>query len=168
MTDTSSRWRLDGARAVVTGGTKGIGLAVVHELIALGARVTAVARGEAAGDATLESAASRGLFHVVHADVSSASGRDAVIGGLPAGWDQVEILVNNVGTNIRKPSLDFSEDEYLRDLAGALFLPADALSGLTVDVEVEELRETFDKVRKGPPPPPPSKKKDSSVDVDMD
>ena len=114
MSDTSSRWRLDGARAVVTGGTKGIGLAVVHELIALGARVAAVARGEAARDTTLESAASRGLFHVVHADVASPAGRNAVVAGLPAGWDRVEILVNNVGTNIRKPSLDFSEDEYQR------------------------------------------------------
>jgi len=114
MTDTSSRWRLDGARAVVTGGTKGIGLAVVHELLGLGARVTAVARGEAVLDETLASAASHGLFHVVHADVSSPAGCDAVVARLPTGWDQVEILVNNVGTNIRKPSLDFSEDEYQR------------------------------------------------------
>jgi hypothetical protein len=45
-------------------------------------------------------------------------------------------------------------------------LPATALEGLTVEVETEELKETFAKVRKGPPPPPPPKAK--SVDVDMD
>jgi uncharacterized tellurite resistance protein B-like protein len=60
---------------------------------------------------------------------------------------------------------DFAEDEYLRALATALDLPASALQGLAIDVEVEELRADFQKVRKGPPPPP--KKKDGSVDVDI-
>lgn len=62
--------------------------------------------------------------------------------------------------------VDFAEDEYLRSLAKALSLPNTALQGLTIDVEVEELRDTFQQVRKGPPPPPP--KKDTSVDIDMD
>jgi Tropinone reductase 1 len=114
MTDTSSRWRLDGARAVVTGGTKGIGLAVVYELLALGASVTAVARGAPALDDTLRSAASRGVVHLVQADVSLPAGRDEAVGHLPVGWDAIEILVNNVGTNIRKPSLEFSDDEFRR------------------------------------------------------
>lgn len=63
---------------------------------------------------------------------------------------------------------DFAEDEYLRALANALILPSSALEGLIVDVEIEELKETFEKVRKGPPPPPTPKKKDGSVDIDMD
>jgi uncharacterized membrane protein YebE (DUF533 family) len=63
---------------------------------------------------------------------------------------------------------DFAEDEYLRALAKALALPPSALEGLIIDVEVEELKQTFDKVRKGPPPPPTPKKKDDSVDVDID
>jgi uncharacterized tellurite resistance protein B-like protein len=63
---------------------------------------------------------------------------------------------------------DFAEDEYLRALANVLILPSSALEGLIVDVEVEELKQTFEKVRKGPPPPPTPKKKDDSVDVDID
>ena len=62
--------------------------------------------------------------------------------------------------------IDFSEDDYLRALATALGLPKSALEGLTVDVEAEELKETFQQVRKGPPPPPKSAPK--SVDVDLD
>lgn len=80
--------------------------------------------------------------------------------------DRRKILFLVAAVNDADEEIDFSEDEYLRDLASALFLPADALKGLVVDVEVEELRETFEKVRKGPPPPP--KKKGESVDVDLD
>lgn len=60
--------------------------------------------------------------------------------------------------------VDFAEDEYLRALAKALALPTSALEGMIIDVEVEELREDFQKVRKGPPPLP---KKDASVDIDI-
>lgn len=62
--------------------------------------------------------------------------------------------------------IDLAEDAYLRALANALFLPASALDGLTLDVEVEEMRGDFERVRKGPPPPP--KAKSVSVDVDLD
>jgi uncharacterized membrane protein YebE (DUF533 family) len=54
--------------------------------------------------------------------------------------------------------IDFAEDEYLRKLAAALGMPASALDGMTVDVESEELQETFEQVRKGPPPPPAAKR----------
>ena len=62
--------------------------------------------------------------------------------------------------------IDFSEDDYLRNLAAALGLPKSALDGLTVDVETEELKETFQQVRKGPPPAPKAAAK--SFDVDLD
>jgi uncharacterized tellurite resistance protein B-like protein len=64
--------------------------------------------------------------------------------------------------------LDLAEDEYLRSLAGALELPASALAGLTLDIEIEEMRDHLEKVRKGPPPPPLPKKPTDSVDVDVD
>jgi uncharacterized tellurite resistance protein B-like protein len=60
---------------------------------------------------------------------------------------------------------DLAEDEYLRALAAALELPASALAGLTLDVEIEELREDFARARKRPPPPP-GKKLEFDVDVD--
>ncbi len=49
----------------------------------------------------------------------------------------------------------FAENDYLRALAAALDLPASALEGLTVELEIEEIKETFHAVRKGPPPVPP-------------
>jgi uncharacterized membrane protein YebE (DUF533 family) len=50
--------------------------------------------------------------------------------------------------------IDLAENEYLRQLATALALPPSALAGLTVDVEVEEIKDTFNAVRRGPPPIP--------------
>lgn len=50
--------------------------------------------------------------------------------------------------------LDLAEDRYLQDLAGALDYPADQLRGLTGHFELDELRQDFARVRKGPPPLP--------------
>ena len=50
--------------------------------------------------------------------------------------------------------IDLAENDYLREIASLLGLPASALDGLVVDVEVEEVKETFNAVRKGPPPIP--------------
>ena len=40
----AERWRLDGANALVTGGSRGIGAAVAEELMTLGAQTLIVAR----------------------------------------------------------------------------------------------------------------------------
>ena len=65
--------------------------------------------------------------------------------------------------------IDLAEDAFLKDLAAALELPAEALAGLTVGVEVEELKTAMTTVRKGPPPPPAAAlRKPESVDVDLD
>lgn len=40
--------------------------------------------------------------------------------------------------------IDFAENDYLRALATELALPASALEGLIVDIEIEEIQETFD------------------------
>jgi uncharacterized tellurite resistance protein B-like protein len=50
--------------------------------------------------------------------------------------------------------IDLAENEYLRELASLLELPATALDGLVVDVEIEEIKDTFREVRSGPPPVP--------------
>jgi uncharacterized tellurite resistance protein B-like protein len=81
--------------------------------------------------------------------------------------DRKRLLYLVSAVNEADDEIDFAEDEYLRDLASALGLPSSALQGLTVEIEAEELKETFQAVRKGPPPPPPGAKM-KSVDIDMD
>ncbi len=112
MSPSIARWSLEGCRAIVTGATRGIGAAAARELAGLGATVVAVARRPAGdGVAASDTAPGERIRHVA-ADVATGAGRDALIRALPGGWDKLDILVNNVGTNIRKPTLAFGEDEY--------------------------------------------------------
>jgi tropinone reductase I len=107
-----SRWRLDGVRALVTGGTKGIGFAIAQELVELGADVIVVARRTPSGTQDFVAGAQSGRLQAVIADVATAEGRARLVEALPAGWETLDVLVNNVGTNIRKASLSLSEDEF--------------------------------------------------------
>ncbi len=111
-----SRWRIDGARAVVTGGTRGIGLAVVLELLELGASVVTVGRELDDLDPRLAAARDVGRVTIVVADVATADGRAALLAAIPAAWNTIDILVNNVGTNVRTPSLTATRDDYRRIL----------------------------------------------------
>lgn len=80
--------------------------------------------------------------------------------------DKKKVIQLVSAVNDADDELDIAEDEYLRALGEALGLPKSALAGMTVEVETEELKETFQRVRKSPPPPPKAKAK--SVDVDID
>jgi uncharacterized membrane protein YebE (DUF533 family) len=79
--------------------------------------------------------------------------------------DKRRLLFLVAAINEADDEIDFAEDQYLRDLCKALQLPDSALEGLTIDIEVEEMRDEFEKVRRGPPPTPG---KGGSVDVDLD
>jgi NAD(P)-dependent dehydrogenase (short-subunit alcohol dehydrogenase family) len=100
-------WRLDGMRALVTGGTKGIGRAVAEELLDLGAAVTVVARTAADVDATVAALATRGPIDGVAADVTAAPDRArivAAIGGAP-----LHVVVHNAGGNVRGPLTSYDD-----------------------------------------------------------
>ncbi len=108
-----SRWRLDGKNALVTGGTLGIGQAAVMELLDLGASVTVVARNQQRLDDCVNEWRSEGHAATgVAADVADPAGRERVVDAVPGGG--LDILVNNVGTNIRKATVDYNDDEYRR------------------------------------------------------
>jgi len=108
-----NKWRLDGKRAVITGGTKGIGLAVAEEILHLGGEVFIVARDQNLIDERINEWKKQGFAaDGFAADVSTKQGRSDVFKAIRETWDSFEILVNNVGTNIRKKTTEFSLEEY--------------------------------------------------------
>jgi len=113
--EAAKRWRLDGRFALVTGATLGIGLAVAEEFLSLGATVLAVARGAKRLDERLESWRRRGArAHGLAADVSLEEGRRAVLRRLEELGAGLDVLVNNVGTNVRKAAVEYTTEEYER------------------------------------------------------
>jgi Tropinone reductase 1 len=107
------RWRLDGLCALVTGGTKGIGHAIADEMLHLGAEVYIVARNTDEVDRCIASWQEQGLSAAGSAaDVSLSGDRNSLMDSLKSHWSRLDILVNNVGTNIRKKAVEYSADEY--------------------------------------------------------
>lgn len=108
-----SLWSLSGQHALVTGGTKGIGEAVVRQFLDLGATVFIVARDNDLLQQQLADYRQQG--HTVDgfaADLSQPEAAAQVINAVRTTGDSVDILVNNVGTNIRKPTVEYTPDQY--------------------------------------------------------
>nr|ABW81120.1 putative tropinone reductase-14 [Boechera divaricarpa] len=108
------RWSLQGMTALVTGGTKGIGEAVVEELSMLGARVHTCARDETQLQERLREWQAKG-FQVSTSicDVSSREQREKLMETVAALFQgKLNILVNNAGTFIFKPTTEFTAEEY--------------------------------------------------------
>ena len=109
----TERWSLKGKKALVTGGTKGIGKAIAAEFLALGAEVMIVARKSVDMQEILEQWQSQKLpISGFIGDMSKAEDRKAVILAVSEQWGMLDILVNNVGTNIRKKTDAYANNEY--------------------------------------------------------
>ncbi|MFN8366769.1 MAG: SDR family oxidoreductase [Candidatus Kapaibacterium sp.] len=109
----TKRWQLQGKKAIITGATKGIGLATAQELAQFGAEVCIVARNEQDVEHVTSDFHKQGLRAIgVPCDVSNSAGRANLFKTIEQQWGKVDILVNNVGTNIRKKTMEYTQDEY--------------------------------------------------------
>jgi Tropinone reductase 1 len=107
-------WDLKGKRALVTGGSKGIGKAIVSEFLALDAEVLFTARHAADVAAVEQEFLQMGYpVHGVVADVSSDQDRKKLVEWISRQWGFLDILVNNAGINIRKKAAEYSHAEYM-------------------------------------------------------
>jgi tropinone reductase I len=89
------RWSLAGATALVTGGSKGIGHAIVEELAGFGARVHTCARNAAELEECRRRWAEKGLHVTVSVcDVSVRADREKLMDAVTATFDgKLDILV---------------------------------------------------------------------------
>ncbi len=107
---------LTGRAAIVTGASKGIGLAIATRFAASGADVAIAARGPEALDEAVATLGSRGGGRVIgiQGDVAVAADVRRVYEGAMHAFGKVDIVVNNAGTS-RTGAFDAITDEVWRE-----------------------------------------------------
>jgi Tropinone reductase 1 len=107
------RWTLEGNTALVTGGTKGMGRAIVESFMSWGAEVFFVARnGKDIARMERELKDHPMSCHGIRADVSEHDNRKEIVDFVNKRVQKLDILVNNAGTNIRQKMEDYSEEQF--------------------------------------------------------
>ena len=100
--------QLDGARALITGGASGIGLAVVRQFLAEGATVSVLDREP---DPVLPD-----HCWYVQADLASSTQIDAAVGGVVDHMGGLDILINNAGIGAQGTVEVATDEEWRRVL----------------------------------------------------
>ncbi len=123
LSELKYRWSLKGMKALVTGASDGIGLSIAAELLGLGAQVAIVARHEDKLELRISEFKKMGYTDVfaIVADVSKKEQHNLIIQQVEQYFGYLDILVNNVGTNIRKPTLEYKEEEIMHIFNTNLF-----------------------------------------------
>ena len=99
---------LEGKTAIVTGGSKGIGAAIVQRFVEEGANVVAVARNVPDDNARV----TPGGPSLVKADVSSEADVLSLIGETVECFERLDVLVNNAAVQITKTIEETTQQEW--------------------------------------------------------
>ncbi|KAK1400623.1 Tropinone reductase [Heracleum sosnowskyi] len=108
------RWSLVGTTALITGGTRGIGVGIVEELAGFGASIYTCWRSQKDLDQRLQEWKSKG--YVVSGsvcDLQSPSQRDQLMKSVASEFcGNLNILVNNAGTIVVKETTEFTAQDF--------------------------------------------------------
>ena len=102
-TDLQRLFGLDGKTALVTGGTRGIGMMIARGLLQAGARVVVSSRKEDAVEAAVAALSEFGPVRGVAADLSRHQECARLAGDVSAATGSLDILVNNAGATWGEP-----------------------------------------------------------------
>lgn len=117
-----AQWTLAGKRALVTGGTKGIGRATAQAMLELDAEVCIAARSEVDVETAVAQWQAEGFKATgIAADVTCPEDRERILHMLQERWPCLDVLVNNAGMNLRKPFVEYAEAEIRSVLETNLF-----------------------------------------------
>jgi NAD(P)-dependent dehydrogenase (short-subunit alcohol dehydrogenase family) len=107
-------FRLDGRRALITGGSRGLGRVMAQALAEAGADVAITSRSEetAAGAAAEIAGVTGRTVRGYAADVQVSQDITRLVEELDTTFGPVDILVNNAGINVRGPSDQLSEADW--------------------------------------------------------
>jgi 3-oxoacyl-[acyl-carrier protein] reductase len=116
--------RLNGRSAVVTGGSKGLGLAIAEEYAKSGADVAILARDQGAlaeAKATIQAGAPGRKVSAISCDVSKAADIRKTYDQIMSEFGKIDIYVNNAGQSTRGPSETLTDEMWQADLDLKLF-----------------------------------------------
>ncbi len=107
-----NKWTLQGKKALITGGSQGIGKAIAGEFLQLGTNIMIVCRNRKLMESTIESfKIEKSRLIPFFADISIQEQRSRVIEAVKLKLGGLDILVNNVGTNIRRKAIEYRPEE---------------------------------------------------------
>ncbi len=113
MRVTAATPDLQGKVALVTGASRGIGAAAARALAAAGCDVLLASRDKAALQQVAAEIGRLGRRAVVHPiDLQRVDGIPALIDRAVQDLGRLDILVNNAGTNVRRPAVEFTGDDW--------------------------------------------------------
>nr|ADI23461.1 dehydrogenases with different specificities (related to short-chain alcohol dehydrogenases) [uncultured nuHF1 cluster bacterium HF0770_35I22] len=105
---------LTGKTAVITGGNSGIGLGMALGLAKAGANIAIIGRNKKKNIKSLEKVKKIGTRAIaIEADVRCSVSAKSAIKEIKKEFRQINILINNAGTTIRKPAEKLTEEEWL-------------------------------------------------------
>ena len=106
---------LTNKHVLITGGSKGIGLACAHTFLAEGARVTLVSRSVEnllAAHSALLKGASDSTVNVIAADLRDAADAERAVDAVERDFGAVDVLVNSAGAAKRTPADELTADAW--------------------------------------------------------
>ena len=114
---------LAGRTAVITGGSKGIGLAIATRFAASGADVAIVARGREALDEAAKAidAGNRGRVHAIQGDVALPADIQRAYDQAMQTFGKIDIVVNNAGTSRTGAFEEITDEVWRGDFDQKLF-----------------------------------------------
>jgi len=108
---------VEGKTALVTGGSRGIGLMIARGYVEGGAKVYVSSRKQQACDEAAAELGKAGTCIALPGDISTAEGVAALAADLAAREEKLDILVNNAGTNWGAPLAEYGDDAFQKVLA---------------------------------------------------
>lgn len=122
---------VEGKVVLVTGGTRGIGLAIAEAFVQAGARVYICSRKEEACRAASDALSQHGVCHALPANVATGEGRAALAQALGRSEQRLDVLVNNAGALWAEPLEEYPESGwdkvYDLNVKGTFFLVQELL-----------------------------------------